>query len=328
VAPDRVWRARVIPMLIRDIEETNWKYGFDPWHRPVEELLEFGIINVDKPKGPTSHQVTSWVKHMLGARKAGHSGTLDPKVTGVLPIAINSATKVVQALLKSGKEYVGVMHLHGDVPLHELKEIVGQFEGEILQVPPVKSSVKRRARKRRVYYFKILEVNGRDVLFRTAVQAGTYIRKLCHDIGVALGIGAHMRELRRTRAGPFTERTCVKLHELKEAWEYYRETGNDELLRKVIRPVEDAVALLPKVYIKDSAVNSICYGANLGVGGVSKVEENVKQGELVAVMSLKGELVALGIALMDADEMAKLWEGEAVDIERVIMKKDVYPKTW
>jgi len=315
-------------MLIRDIEETNWKYGYDPWHRPVEELLEFGIVNLDKPRGPTSHQVTSWVKNMLNARKAGHSGTLDPKVTGVLPIALNSSTKVIQALLKSGKEYVGVMHLHGDVSLKELKDVVRQFEGVILQVPPVKSSVKRRARKRRVYYFKILEVKGRDVLFRTAVEAGTYIRKLCHDIGVALGTGAHMKELRRTRAGPFTEKTSVTLHELKEAWEYYRETGDEKLLRRVIRPVEDAVAMLPKVYVKDSAINSLCYGANLGVGGIVKVEESVAQGKLVSVMSLKGELIALGIALMDAEDMVKVWEGEAVDIERVIMKKDVYPKTW
>ncbi len=315
-------------MLIKSYERTNPKYGHDPYKRPLELLLEFGVVNIDKPRGPTSHQVTAWVKNMLNARKAGHSGTLDPKVSGVLPIALNSATKILLATLKSVKTYVGVMHLHGEVELGDLYSTVAQFEGVILQVPPVKSAVKRRARKRRVFYFKILEIAGRDVLFETMVEAGTYIRKLCHDIGVALGVGANMKELRRIRAGAFSEGTAVTLHELKEAWEYYKATGDEILIRKAIRPVEEAVRNLPKVYVKDSAVNSLSYGANLGVNGVAMVEESVYAGSLVAVMTLKGELVALGVAHMDAEDMVKLTDGEAVDIERVIMPRDVYPKTW
>ncbi len=312
-------------VLVRSHEETG-NYGGNPWKRSMEELLELGLVVVDKPPGPTSHQVTAWVKQLLGARKAGHSGTLDPGVTGVLPVALNSATKVIPALLHAGKEYVGVMRLHGDVDEARLREVASSFEGVIVQTPPAKSAVKRRPRERRVYFFEILEVDGRDVLFRTAVQAGTYIRKLCHDMGVQLKVGANMRELRRTRAGPFTHPHTMQ--ELSEAWNYYRETGDETLLRRIVRPVEDAIIMLPKVYIKDSAVASLTYGANLGVNGVAKLEGTVRQGRKVAVLTLKGELVAIGTALMDAEEMLRDWEREAVDTDRVVMKQGVYPRSW
>lgn len=310
------------------MEETNEKFGKPPEERSLEELLESGIVVIDKPQGPTSHQVTAWVKQILGARKAGHSGTLDPNVTGVLPVTLNSATKIVQALLKSNKGYIGIMHLHGDVKKGSVIKVAKEFEGDILQIPPVKSAVKRRSRKRRVYMLKILEVEEREVLFVSTVEAGTYIRKLCHDMGVALDVGANMKELRRTKAGPFKEEHLTTLHELNEAWNYYKETGDEKLLRKLIRPVEEGVTALSKVYVKDSAVNSLTYGANLGVAGISQVDESVEPGKLVAIMTLKGELIAIGIAHLSGEDMSKVWEGEAVDTSRVIMKQDVYPKTW
>ncbi len=313
-------------MLIRDPEES--KYGKNPWKRPLLELLRNGIVVIDKPAGPTSHQVTSWVKRMLGAKKAGHSGTLDPGVTGVLPVVLNNSTKIIPALLKAGKEYVGVMHLHGDVGRKKLLETAAKFEGEITQLPPAKSAVKREPRQRRVYYFEILEVVGREVLFKTGVEAGTYIRKLCHDMGVELGVGANMKQLRRVRAGPFTEATSVTMQELHEAWMLYKETGREELLRKVVRPVEDGVLMVPKVYAKDSAVASVTHGARLGVVGVAQVEESLRAGKLSAIMSLKGELVAIGPALMDAEDAVKLWEGDVVKTDRVVMEKGVYPRGW
>ena len=315
-------------MLIRDIEETSQKYGRNPWRLPIEDLLELAIVNINKPAGPTSHLVSAWVKQILGARKAGHSGTLDPGVTGVLPVAINSATKIIPALLKAGKEYVGVLHLHSDVPKKKILEAVHEFEGDIIQLPPAKSAVKRRSRKRRVYYFQVLEVKEREVLFKTAVEAGTYIRKLCHDMGLALGTGANMKELIRTRAGPFTEKTTITLQELSEAMNYYKETKDESLLRKCLRPVEDGILLLPKIYVKDSAVNSLTYGAHLGVAGISKLEANMKEGELIALLTLKGELIGLGLSLKNAADIEKDWEGNVAKVERVVIKQNVYPKTW
>jgi len=317
----------VVKVLVKDIEDQR-KWGKSPWERTLKETLEKGIIVLDKPAGPTSHQVTAWVKQILGAKKAGHSGTLDPQVTGVLPIVINSATKIVPTLLKSPKEYVGVMYLHGDVKESELRRVVKEFHGEIMQVPPVKSAVKRRSRKRTIYFFDILKIEGRQVLFRTLVEAGTYIRKLCHDMGLALGVGANMKELRRTKAGPFTEKTLVTLQELKEAWEIYKAKGDESFLKKRIRPVEDGLFGTPKVYAKDSAVNSITYGANLGVNGVLASEESVKAGKLTGVFTNKLELVSFGKAFMDAKDIVKGWDGEAVATDRVILEQNVYPKTW
>ena len=314
-------------MLIRDIEEES-KFGSSPWNRPIDELLKNGIVVVDKPAGPTSHQVTSWVKRMLGRKKAGHSGTLDPNVTGVLPVVLDNSTKIVPALLKAGKEYVGIMYLHGEADEKKVREAFEKFEGKITQLPPAKSAVKRQLRQRIVYFAKVLEIQGREVLFRTGVEAGTYIRKLCHDIGEELGVGANMKTLRRVRAGPFTEATAVTMHGLREAWGYYKETGDEKLLRRVVRPVEDGVLMVPKVYAKDSAIGSITHGAKLGVNGVARVEDSLRVGKLAAIMSAKGELVAIGQSFVDAREAVKLWEGNVVKTDRVVMEKGIYPKTW
>jgi H/ACA ribonucleoprotein complex subunit 4 len=173
-------------------------YGKDPYSRSIPELLEKGVINLDKPYGPTSHEVTAWAKSILHIELAGHSGTLDPHV---------------RVLLLSGKEYVCVMRLHADVPEALVRAILQEFTGVIYQRPPLVSAVKRQLRKRTVYYIDFLEMRGRDVLFKVGCEAGTYIRKLCHDIGEALGVGAHRFELRWTRwqrGRPFTCRAYVK----------------------------------------------------------------------------------------------------------------------
>ncbi len=315
-------------MLVREKINSAKKYGHDPWKRPIPLLLKLGVVNLDKPAGVTSSQATGWVKQMLEAGKAGHSGTLDPKVTGVLPVMLNNATKVVGAVLESSKEYVGVMHLHSDVELEKVKEVAEAFVGTITQTPPVKSAVKREPRERRIYSLEILENQGRDILFKTEVEAGTYIRKLCHDIGGQLGVGAHMTELRRTKAGPFTESSAVTLQELSEAWNLFKENGEEALLRKAVLPVEEAVKDLPKIYVKDSAVDSICNGSRLGVNGIAELEDAVREGGQVAVMTLRGEVVSLGRALMDAALVPEAWEGDAATTDRVIMGKNTYPKIW
>ena len=201
-------------------------HGKDPYKRTIEELLDTGVINLDKPPGPTSHEVVSWVKGILHIKRAGHSGTLDPHVTGCLPTMLGDATRLVRVLLLSGKEYVCVMRLHADVPEKDVRQVLEEFTGTIYQRPPLVSAVKRVVRKRTIYYTKFLELVGRDVLFIVGCEAGTYIRKLCHDIGEALGCGAHMYELRRTRSGPFTEDdSMITLHTLKDAYEIWKETG-------------------------------------------------------------------------------------------------------
>src|SRR5437867_1053207 len=191
--------------LFKSEEETDKKFGKRPDQRTPEELIKTSVIIVDKNAGPTSHDVTDWVKKIFQVSKAGHSGTLDPMVTGVLPVALEDATKAMSVLMGLDKEYVGVMHLHQDLDEKLLKNAVVNFIGRIKQIPPVKSAVRRAERERTVYYFDVIEKEGKDVLFKVGCEAGTYIRKLCHDIGQFLKIGAHLTELRRTKVGNFLE---------------------------------------------------------------------------------------------------------------------------
>ncbi len=310
--------------LTRKDAGTDEAYGCSPGQRKTEDIIEYGIINIDKPKGPTSHQVSDYVQKILNISKSGHSGTLDPATTGVLPVALSRATRVVQALLTAGKEYIAIMHLHKEVETEILKETIEKhFIGKIRQLPPIKSSVKRQLRTRTIYYLDILEIDGRDVLFKVGTEAGTYIRKLIHDLGVKLGTGAHMAELRRTKAGPFDESSLFTLHELTDAYHFYKEENNDKFLRNVIQPVENGVRHLPKVWVFDSTVESLCHGIDLKVPGIGKLHDGISVNGTVAVMTLKEELVALGTAKMASIEMMAD-KGIAVKIEKVFMQPGVY----
>lgn len=250
-------------------------------------------------------------------------------MTGILPIAIEESTKTLKALLEGGKEYVGVMMLHGDLSYEKIIAVFKEFTGEILQRPPLRASVKRRVRTRTIYYNWVLEVEGRATLFKVGCQSGTYIRKIVHDMGEVLGYGAHMTELRRTRAGPFVENeTLVTLHDLADAYAYWVEKGEEDELRRVIQPVEYALSLVPKIFIKDSAVDAICHGAHLTLPGVVKFDSNIQVGDTVAIFSLKEELIALGNAQMTSAEMLNNERGIAVKTARVIMPIGTYPKCW
>lgn len=312
-------------ILVKRKVETDPRFGISPEKRTAEVLVQYGIVNLNKPAGPTSHQVSDYAQKALHIDKAGHSGTLDPGVTGVLPIALERGTRIVQTLLIAGKEYVGVMHLHKEVPTKELEKVIKKFIGTITQLPPVKSAIKRELRKRQVYYFEIIEVQGKDVLFRVGCEAGTYIRKLCHDIGITLKVGAHMASLHRTKAGPFTDADYVTLQDLEDAYWYWKNENNDKLLRQCIKPIEEGVSHLPKIWIQDSAIDTICHGATLKVPGIVKLENDVAKGKTAAVMTLKDELVALGEAQHDAEELMKLERGEAVKTRKVFMLPGTYP---
>jgi len=220
------------------------------------------------------------------------------------------------------------MQLHGEVEKDRLIRILEEFTGEIYQLPPVKASVKRALRRRKVYFIRLLEDEGRLILFRVACQAGTYVRKLCSDIGDALGMGAHMRELRRIRAGPFhVDENLTTLLELRKAWESYL-NGDESLLRKVVMPVEYMFKHTPKIYVRDSAVDALCHGASLAVPGVAKLDLEIKRGSLTGIFTLKGEVVALAEAAMSTDEILNKERGIAAKVKRVIMPPGTYPKKW
>ncbi len=238
-----------------------------------------------------------------------------------MPTALGRATRIVQTLLTSGKEYVGIMHLHKDIDEKKLKETIKKhFVGKIKQLPPIKSAVRRLLRTREIYYFDILEKEGQDVLFVVGCQAGTYIRKLIHDLGQKLKVGAHMQELRRTKAGPFNEETIFSLQDLTDAFYYYKKESNDKFLRKIIQPVENAITHLPKIWVFDNAIDTICHGASLNIPGISKLNDKIEPEQTVAIMTLKDELIALGTSKLNSEKILKQEKGLAVKTDKVFME--------
>ena len=231
--------------------------------KTMQELLEFSIINLDKPCGPTSFQVAEQAGKIAEAGKFSHFGTLDPMVSGVLPVALNRACRLATWFMKKDKTYVGIMRIHKDISESKLREEMKKFVGKIMQLPPVKSRVKREEREREVYRFEILEKEGKDVLFVAEVEAGTYIRKIVSDLGERIG-GAHMAELRRINAGIFSEndKEFVTLYELEKAFEEYKK-GNEKPLRDILIPGEVISRIIPVVFARKDAVRKLYTGSPL-----------------------------------------------------------------
>lgn len=312
-----------------DDDVTNDNYGHYPDRRPIESLLYYGLVLVDKPAGPTSHEVVAWVKRILEIGKAGHSGTLDPGATGLLPVGLGEGTKALSVLLLGPKEYFALARLHAHVSPDRVRGIMKEFIGDIYQRPPQRSSVKRVTRVRTVYEFDYLDDYDRLVLMRILCQAGTYIRKIIYDIGEVLSPGATMVELRRTRVSNLFEKDgLVRLHDLADAFQRYKESKDEEKFRRLVRPIEHCLEGVRAVTVRDTAVDALCHGAPLAVPGVIAVPKDLRVGELVGVYTLKGEVVGLGQAAMTKEEIEQNTNGIAFVMKRIIMKPGTYPKAW
>jgi tRNA pseudouridine55 synthase len=340
-----------------------------PAERTPLELLEFGVINLDKPPGPSAHQVSGWVRNLLvdtattlatpnenaggdgtddgrdstddgrdggsgdgwgiGIDRAAHAGTLDPKVTGCLPVLTGAATRLSGALL-TPKEYVTVLEAHKGLPA-DFEDIVREFVGPICQKPPRKSAVARRLRVREVYGIEVLDTDARRALLRISCESGTYIRKLCHDLGLALGTGAHMGDLRRTRAEPFSDAGLVTLHGLVDALAFAAE-GEVKPLAEVVQPAERALTHLPCVEIADSAAREVANGAPVYAPGAlayrspesplsggrstpSGSTQNGSEPPLVGCYTAEGAAICLGRLVGDPNAE----RGTVVDTERVLV---------
>jgi H/ACA ribonucleoprotein complex subunit 4 len=221
------------------------------------------------------------------------------------------------------------MRLHFQVPENKVKKVLDDFQGPIYQRPPVRSSVKRRLRTRTIYYIDFLEMDERNVLFKVGCEAGTYIRKLCYDVGEVLGCGAHMQELRRTRVGPFVEdKSLVTLHDISYLFSQWQETKDEEILRKFVYPMEKALELMPKIHVRDSAVDALCHGAHLTAPGVLSLDAGIKIGDTVAVFTQKGEAVTISEAFVSSEKMLKMDHGFVAKTQRVLMPRGMYPKMW
>ncbi|OAG43030.1 centromere/microtubule-binding protein cbf5 [Fonsecaea monophora] len=290
------------------------------------------LKNYDQRKSP-SHEVVAWVKRILRVEKTGHSGTLDPKVTGCLIVCIDRATRLVKSQQGAGKEYVCVIRLHDKLPGGEAQfaRALETLTGALFQRPPLISAVKRQLRIRTIHESKLYEFdNDRHLgVFWVSCEAGTYIRTLCVHLGLLLGVGAHMQELRRVRSGAMAESDgMVTLHDVLDAQWMMDNNRDESYLRRVISPLESLLTTYKRIVVKDSAVNAVCYGAKLMIPGLLRFEAGIEVHEEVVLMTTKGEAIALGIALMSTVELSTCDHGVVAKVKRCIMERDLYPRRW
>ena len=303
--------------MIKLLKE-KFEKGKKPAERGLDEKLKFGVIIIDKPIGPTSHETASFVKKILHLGKTGHTGTLDHNVSGVMVVLLENSCKTAVLFKNNIKNYVGVLKLERDLSEDEVKKAMRLFVGDIYQKPPLASAVAKKLRIRRIYEFDFIEKKGSRVLFKARVDAGTYIRTLCFHLGEFLGVGAEMEELRRTESGVFSENQAVILQKLVDAYWIYSQ-GSEKKLNKMILNIEDVLKMMKvkRVIASDFALHSISTGADLAVPGIVEMDEFDK-GEVLGIFTGKGEIVCIGKTLMSSEEILNSKKGIAIDVERVI----------
>ncbi len=285
------------------------------------DLFSNSVIILNKPPKIINHEITTWVKKLSGSNRAGHAGTLDPDVSGVVPVALGRATKLLQHIAKKDKTYVGIIKFRNIQTEADVKKLFEKFTGEITQTPPKISAVKKVKRKRTIYYLKFLEQskeNPRLVLFETKVDAGTYIRTLCEDIGKLCG-GARMEELRRIAVGTITEDQAVTIHDFIDALWLWKEKNDDSLIKKMLHKPEEFIDY-PKLIVRESAVKSLLTGAQLMAVGIEKFPET-KKGDYVSLFTKSGKFIGIGIVQLNFEDLTKD-KGVAVKIDRIHVEKD------
>ncbi|KZF22669.1 centromere/microtubule binding protein cbf5 [Xylona heveae TC161] len=321
-------------LLVRTGHFTPIPCGCTPYKRDLQTYIRSGVINLDKPSNPSSHEVVSWIKRILRRlEKTGHSGTLDPKVTGCLIVCLDRATRLVKSQQGAGKEYVCVIRLHDKIPGGEAQfaRALETLTGALFQRPPLISAVKRQLRIRTIHESKLYEFDNERHLgvFWVSCEAGTYIRTLCVHLGLLLGVGAHMQELRRVRSGAMDENSdMVTLHDVLDAQWMQDNTRDESYLRTVIQPLESLLTSYKRIVVKDSAVNAVCYGAKLMIPGLLRYEAGIEVYEEVVLMTTKGEAIAIAIAQMSTVELSSCDHGVVAKVKRCIMERDLYPRRW
>ncbi|EPR60156.1 rRNA pseudouridine synthase [Toxoplasma gondii ME49] len=328
------------PLLLKHYDRLNVRtghytplpHGCSPLCRPLQQYINYGAMNLDKPANPSSHEVVAWLKKILRVEKTGHSGTLDPKVTGCLLVCINRATRLVKSQQSAGKEYVCIIRFHAK-PESKAKvaRALETLTGALFQRPPVVAAVKRQLRIRTIYASRLLDYDEQRhmAVFWAKCEAGTYIRTLCVHLGLVLGCGAHMQELRRVRSGNLGERDhLVTMHDVLDAMHVYDSTRDETYLRRTIFPLELLLTGFPRIVVKDSCVNAICYGAKLMIPGVLRFESGIEVHQEVVLMTTKGEAIALGVAQMTSSVIATVDHGVVSTVKRVLMDRDTYDMRW
>jgi tRNA pseudouridine55 synthase len=295
---------------------------------PVSARIGQGaFLLLDKPRGPSSHQVTAWARDLLGVPTAGHAGTLDPNVSGLLWVGIGPALKLLPLVLEFPKRYVAAVTLHAAVPRREVERVAAEFVGPVYQMPPVRSAVRRERRVRTIHRLSLVEVDGPRVLLDVVADSGTYVRTLAVDLGEALGVGGNLAELRRVATGPFDEGQSVSLSDLSDAVAR-RTEGDPEPLLSLLHPMQEVWSRFPSVVLKESAASAVAHGAGLARGGILAIPKPFPKGARLALVDRAGELVATGIANHDSKEIGSVRHGWVVERTRVFADPTQFRPGW
>ena len=305
--------------------------GCAPTVRPLQKHLERAFVHIDKPRGPSSHEVSAWLKRVLAVSKAGHLGTLDPNVSGSLLVLLGKATRLAAQLSRRKKEYVCVAaSSFFREPTNEatVRTALHALCGKLFQRPPERAAVARRLRVREVFAIDVVEFSAEKglLLFRVACEAGTYIRTLCFHLGLALGVPVTMKELRRTHSGSFCEDSCSSLFAVLDA---VSEAPQAECyLRKIVRPLEELLTSYKKMYVDDGAVDALANGAPLSLRGLVRYSSSIERGDIVVLVTSKGEAVALAEAIQPASFFLENDYGYIAKPKMIFFEKGEYPKLW
>jgi len=277
----------------------------------MSERLRYGVVCINKPPGPSSHEVSAFVKKLLRVERTGHTGTLDQNVSGVLVVLINESRKSATYLMQSRKTYVCVMRTAQAVSKSDLEDAFQHFRGPIFQKPPEASAVRRVLRVRRIHSLQLLEMEGKSVLFQCECDAGTYIRKLVYDIGEILGMETEMKELRRIEAAGLSESRGITLQQLADYYWLATEKGRPKHLESALIPIEEVIEkALKKVVVTDEALSSISHGVPPRVSQIVEMPDRIHVGETLSGFTLKGELAFILQATLSEKEILELHEKE------------------
>lgn len=308
--------------------ETDPSIGKIPDQRTVEERLNSGFILLDKPAGPSSHQVASWARDLFGLERLGHGGTLDPFATGVLPLMAGKSMKLTKKILTHNKTYICVFRFGQEPETEALEKVIKSMTGRIFNVPPEISAVKIQVRSRRIFRFENLDFKNSQMVARIECEAGTYIRTMARDMGLLLNMKVELKELRRETSGIFSLTDCVTLQQLADAHWLWQEHDQPEALLRIIQPVEKLLLDYPSTTVKDSAAAALAHGAPLLRPGVVDIDAGISEGRDIVVNTMKGETVGLVKLTVNSDSVKEMENGEIARPSMVLLDQDLYPRRW
>ncbi len=315
--------------IILDSEaKTDADIGKIPDMRSVEERLNSGFILLDKPAGPSSHQVASWARDLFELERLGHGGTLDPFATGVLPLMAGKSMKLTKKILTHNKTYICVFRFASEPDADTLDEVITKMTGRIFNVPPEISAVKIQVRSRRIFKFEKLDSKNSQMVARIECEAGTYIRTMARDMGLLLGMKVELKELRREASGVFTLDDCVTLQQLADAYWLWKELDQPEALLRIIHPIEKLLLDYPSATVKDSAAAAISHGAPLLRPGIVSIDSSISEGRDIVINTMKGETVGLVKLNVASDSVKEMESGEIARPNMVLLDQDLYPRRW